>query len=241
MGDVLTFGSLFAGIDGLGLGLERSGMKCCWQVEIDAHARRVLEKNWPDVPKWDDVRTFPPSSGDWSVDCIAGGFPCQGFSWMGQGEGFGHHESGLWGEFVRIIRVLRPRVVVVENVPAILARGLGRVLGDLSECGMDAEWTTVSSCAFGGPHMRFRVCVVAYAKEIERLHKPIIWEGSSRLPDNATLRRANPWDETKSRVCRVDDGIPDRVDRFERLGNAVDPRWAEFIGRMIVDSVTQAP
>ena len=83
----MTFGSLFAGIGGMDLGLEWSGMTCKWQVEIDGYARRVLAKHWPNVPKHDDVRTFPPNEGDWNVDVIAGGFPCQDISNAGKRAG----------------------------------------------------------------------------------------------------------------------------------------------------------
>ena len=149
----VTFGSLFAGIEGFGLGLERAGLKCKWQVEIDPYAKRILEKHWPLVPKWDDVRTFPPD-GDWGVDVIAGGFPCQNISTAGDGKGIDGEQSGLWREYFRIIRILRPRVVIVENVPAISFRGLDRVLGNLASIGFDAEWETLPAYSFGVPQPR---------------------------------------------------------------------------------------
>ena len=158
----LTFGSLFAGIGGFDLGLERAGMVCKWQVEIDDYAARVLEKHWPTVRRWNDVRTFPPE-GVWNVDVICGGFPCQDISVAGKGAGLAGARSGLWYEFARIIRTIRPRWVVIENVPALTARGLGTVLGDLAEIGFDAEWHCVSASAVGAPHRRDRVWIVAYA------------------------------------------------------------------------------
>jgi len=163
----LTFGSLFAGIGGFDLGFERAGMVCKWQVEIDEYATRVLEKHWPDVRRWDDVRTFPPEGDDWRVDVIAGGFPCQDISNAGQRAGIDGERSGLWGEFDRIIGVLRPRIVVVENVAALLVRGMGRVIGDLAACGYDAEWRIVPAGGPGGvgaPHRRERVFIVAHAR-----------------------------------------------------------------------------
>ena len=151
----MTFGSLFAGIGGMDLGLERAGMTCEWQVEIDPYARRVLAKHWPSVRRWDDVRTFPPMANaepnerdestiggsigtgeekgrvlepqrcadSWSVDLICGGFPCQDISYAGKGAGLAGERSGLWYEFARVVRVLRPRFVLVENVSALLTRG----------------------------------------------------------------------------------------------------------------------
>lgn len=160
----MTFGSLFAGIGGLDLGLERAGLHCVWQVEIDAYARRVLAKHWPDVRRHDDVKTFPPQEGDWQCDLICGGFPCQDVSNAGKRVGIDGERSGLWGEFSRIVRVLRPRYVLVENVAALLVRGLDRVLGDLAESGYDAEWDCIPAAAVGAPHLRWRVFLLAYSQ-----------------------------------------------------------------------------
>jgi DNA (cytosine-5)-methyltransferase 1 len=157
----LTFGSLFAGIGGFDLGLERAGMRCEWQVEIDPYARAVLAKHWPDVRRHEDVRTFPPPEGEWGVDVICGGFPCQDISVAGKGAGLAGARSGLWYEYARIIGELRPRYVIVENVAALLARGMGTVLGDLSSLGYDAEWHVVPASAVGAPHRRDRVWIVA--------------------------------------------------------------------------------
>jgi DNA (cytosine-5)-methyltransferase 1 len=158
---VLTVGSLFAGIGGFDLGLERAGMRCLWQCELDPYALGVLEKHWPDVLRVPDVRdvnaeTVPP------VDVIAGGFPCQDVSTLGLGGGLDGERSGLWFEMFRVIRELRPRYVIVENVPALLARGLDRVLGSLASIGYDAEWDCIPASAVGAPHQRDRVWIVAY-------------------------------------------------------------------------------
>jgi DNA (cytosine-5)-methyltransferase 1 len=163
----VTFGELFAGIGGFSLGLERAGMTCKWQVEIDPYARAVLNKHWPDVPKHDDVRTFPPThthTQDFSVDLICGGFPCQDISVAGKGAGLAGERSGLWNDFARIIRTVRPRWVVIENVPALTARGLGTVLGDLAEIGFDAEWHCIPASAVGAPHRRERIWIVGNAR-----------------------------------------------------------------------------
>lgn len=159
----MTFGSLFAGIGGFDLGLERAGMVCKWQVEIDEYANRVLAKHWPNVPRHGDVRTFPTAEGDWGVDVICGGFPCQDISVAGKGTGLAGARSGLWYEFARIIGDIRPRYVIVENVAAILGRGLNAVLGSLSSLGYDAEWHVIPASAVGAPHRRERVWIVAYA------------------------------------------------------------------------------
>jgi DNA (cytosine-5)-methyltransferase 1 len=168
----LKFGSLFAGIGGIDLGLERAGMQCAWQVEIDDYATRVLTKHWPDVPKFRDVRSVGAHNLP-AVDCIAGGFPCQDISSAGQRAGITGTRSGLWAEFARIIRELRPRYVLVENVAALLHRGIDRVLGDLAALGFDAEWHCIPAAAFGAPHIRDRVYIVADAGRGWRSHQEL--------------------------------------------------------------------
>ena len=158
---MLTIGSLFSGIGGLELGLERAGMRTVWQVEMDKYATRILERHWPDVIRFRDVRevgahNLPP------VDLICGGFPCQDISYAGKGAGIRGERSGLWTEFARIVRELRPRYVVVENVAALLSRGLDVVLGDLAACGYDAEWDCIPAAAVGAYHVRDRIFIVAY-------------------------------------------------------------------------------
>lgn len=180
----LTFGSLFAGIGGFDLGLERAGMRCEWQVEIDPYARAVLAKHWPDVRRHEDVRTFPPPEGKWGVDVICGGFPCQDISVAGKGAGLAGARSGLWYEYARIIGELRPRYVIVENVAALLTRGMGTVLGDLSTLGYDAEWHVIPASAVGAPHRRERVWIVAYANDEGKPDVPVndeSWRGVSEL------------------------------------------------------------
>jgi DNA (cytosine-5)-methyltransferase 1 len=160
---MLTFGSLFAGIGGIDLGLERAGMSCQWQVEIDDYATKVLTKHWPDVRRFRDVRECGAHNLA-PVDLIAGGFPCQDISKAGRGAGINGERSGLWREFARIISELRPRYVLVENVATLLARGMGTVLGDLAACGYDAEWESIPAASLGAPHIRERIFIVAHAR-----------------------------------------------------------------------------
>lgn len=229
----MTFGSLFAGIGGMDLGLERAGMQCKWQVEIDPYARKVLAKHWPDVRRHDDVRTFPVDDGtDWSVDLIAGGFPCQDISYAGKGAGLQGERSGLWYEFARIIRDVRPRFVLVENVAALLVRGLDDVLGTLASLGYDAEWSSVSACEMGAPHMRQRVFIVANRSRVYG------------KPNGSVVRREVPfgirdWWQSEPGLVRVVNGVPGRMVRLKVIGNAVVPQVAEFIGRRIIESSTQ--
>ena len=147
----MTFGSLFSGIGGLDLGLERAGMTCKWQVEIDPYCTKVLEKHWPGVKRYGDIRTVTAAE---HVDLIAGGFPCQDISHMGKRAGLAGHRSGLWSEMLRIVGEIRPDYVLVENVSGLLVRGAWRVLADLAEIGFDAEWDTLRAGDFGAPHER---------------------------------------------------------------------------------------
>ena len=195
----LSVGELFAGIGGIGLGFERAGFQVGWQVEKDEYANRVLRKHWPNVRRWGDVRTFPPEPvDDWRVDVIAGGFPCQDISNAGQRAGIDGERSGLWGEFARIVGVLRPRYVVVENVAALLVRGMGRVCGDLAACGYDAEWRIVPAGGPGGvgaPHRRERVFVVGYAS------------GSGREPARGGLCEGDSEEQRKRRPANAGNQI----------------------------------
>jgi DNA (cytosine-5)-methyltransferase 1 len=156
---VITFGSLFAGIGGIDLGFERAGMECKWQVEIDDYATKVLEKHWPGVHRERDIRQCGKHNLE-RVDIIAGGFPCQDISYAGRGAGLDGERSGLFFEAVRLVCELQPRVVVLENVAALLTRGLDRVLGTLAEIGFDAEWHCIPAAAVGAPHIRDRVFVI---------------------------------------------------------------------------------
>ena len=108
----MTFGSLFAGIGGLDLGLERAGMECRWQVEIDDYANRVLARHWPDVLRHDDIRTWPQPDAE-RVDLICGGFPCQDISYAGKGAGLEGKRSGLFFELIRVVREMEPRCVLL--------------------------------------------------------------------------------------------------------------------------------
>ena len=159
----LTFGSLFAGIGGFDLGFERAGMVCKWQVEIDDYANRVLAKHWPNVHRERDIRECGAHNLE-RVDVICGGFPCQDISYAGLGAGLDGERSGLFFEAIRVVFELRPRVVVLENVAALLTRGLDRVLGTLAEIGYDAEWHCIPAAYVGAPHIRDRVFVIAYAE-----------------------------------------------------------------------------
>jgi DNA (cytosine-5)-methyltransferase 1 len=158
----MQFVSLFAGIGGIDLGLERAGHTCVGQVEIDDYATCVLEKHWPDTPRLRDVREFEGHEFG-EFDLLTGGYPCQPFSMAGQRKGE-QDERHLWPEVHRIICNVRPKFVLLENVTGHLSLGFGRVLGDLAESGYDAQWDCIPAAAVGAPHRRDRVFILATRK-----------------------------------------------------------------------------
>jgi DNA (cytosine-5)-methyltransferase 1 len=157
---VLTVGSLFSGIGGLDLGLERAGMQVIWQSEIDPYACKVLQKHWPEVPNYGNIKEI-----DWRnivrPDVICGGYPCQPFSQAGKRQGE-KDERHLWPWVKDAISVLRPRYAILENVRGHLTLGGTTVIGELAEIGYDAEWRVVSAASVGANHRRDRIIIVAY-------------------------------------------------------------------------------
>lgn len=248
---MLTFISLFAGIGGLDLGLERSSMQCVAQVEIDPYAQQVLAKHWPTIPRFADVRTVGSHNLP-QADIVAGGFPCQDISFAGEGAGIDGARSGLWSEFHRIICELQPRYVLVENVAALLHRGLGRVLGDLAGSGYDAEWSLLSACAVGAPFTRERLFIVAYRSGIGGRRRrvwpdggtgatgPEAQEWTQHAVTHTRSYPVSPWWSNEPGVGRVAYGLSSRMDRLKGIGNCVVPQVAELVGRLIVAHAQEA-
>lgn len=160
---------LFSGIGGFSLGLERTGgFETVAFCEIEPFCQRVLKKHWPDVPRYDDVRTLTAerlAADGIAVDVICGGFPCQDISIAGAGLGLAGERSGLWREVARLVGELRPRLVIVENVAALLGRGLGDALGDLASLWYCVQWHSIPASALGACHHRDRVWIIAYPEQ----------------------------------------------------------------------------
>ena len=226
-------GSLFSGIGGFELGLQPYGWEPAWQVEIDPYCRSVLARHWPDVPRYNDIREVNPNELS-PVDLVCGGFPCQDISRVGRRQGIEGEKSGLWSEMARVVGHLRPRYVLVENSTSLTKHGLDRVVGDLAEIGYDAEWDCLPAAAFGAPHIRDRLYLLAYPSSGRHgaPHQTVFagW-ASSQLHGGWT---------PEPRVGRVVDEFPDRVDRIRALGNAVCPRVIGWIGQRIEDAETAA-
>lgn len=195
---------LFSGIGGFSLGLERTGgFETVAFCEIEEFPRKVLAKHWPNVPCYRDVRELTAerlAADGIAVDGICGGFPCQDISVAGKGLGLAGERSGLFFEVTRLIGELGPSFVILENVGALLCRGLDAVLGALASLGYDAEWHCIPASAVGAPHRRDRIWIVAYpapAVGKRARYTRAGWNGSpnggSVLADTMRGGRQGPW------------------------------------------------
>jgi DNA (cytosine-5)-methyltransferase 1 len=237
---------LFSGIGGFSLGLHRTqGFDTVAFCEINPFCRKVLAKHWPEVPCYEDVQELTSerlAADGISIDAIVGGFPCQDISYAGDGAGLAGKRSGLFYEVARLVRELEPRFVVLENVSALLDRGLGDVLGTLASLGYDAEWHCIPASYVGAWHRRDRIWVVAYpcraGRQQGRPKEPLL--GQSSLSGTAP-RVAQGWPGRSNlptpRLHRAGDGLPDRAHRTHALGNAVVPQIPELIGHAILASL----
>ena len=224
--------SLFSGIGGLELGLERAGLgRTCWQVEQDPFCRQVLARHWPDAQRFEDVCAVTGADFP-GCEVICGGFPCQDISLAGKGGGLDGERSGLWREFFRLICEIRPRLIIAENVPALVTRGLERVLCDLAGAGYDAEWEVVSAADAGAPHLRKRVFIIGAPGDTDSQSQPARTQHGSEAPRvRSDAASHSDWWQAQPGGGAVADGIPGRVARLRALGNAVVPQVAELVGR----------
>lgn len=297
--DTLTHLSLFTGIGGIDLAAEWAGFTTVGQCEINPYCRQVLEKNFPGIPRWDDVKKI--TANEILHKCgrptlISGGFPCQPHSTAGKRKA-SCDSRDLWPELCRIIGEVKPRWFVGENVQGILSseKGafFGRVVRDLVQMGYRVGWGSWEAASVGAPHHRNRVFIVAYSEHncnkqpgmegiaatnpnnttpprqqqhcreihaIPETERPDM-EDRNNYPNtiNQRLQRCqwsrpyetgktphgsapechNTWNEhwfeVATRLCRVDDGIPKRVDRFKCLGNAVVPQQVYPLIKQIAD------
>jgi DNA (cytosine-5)-methyltransferase 1 len=225
---------LFTGIGGFPLGFQDSGhFEPVAFAENAAFPAKILATRWPDVPNLGDVTKaeFP------DADVITAGFPCQDISNAGKRAGITGERSGLWREVVRAICMVRPVCALMENVAALLGRGMDRVLGDLAEIGHDAEWDSIPACYVGAWHERDRVWILAYPQckqhvqggifksvfrqsDLSRQHSRVFakWPGRSNLPAPTLNRNAN--------------GLSAELDSH---GNAIVPQIAECWGHAIAE------
>jgi len=235
----------FAGIGGFSYAADKlvGGFKTTQFVEIDPFCQKVLKKHFPNVPCHDDIKTFTAISGQYDV--ITGGFPCQDISVAGRGEGITEQSrSGLFYELIRVIRLVRPKFIVMENVAAILNNGLDIVLGELSEAGYDAEWSIISASSLGAAHRRSRWWCVAYPNGFR------CGGGSSKgcsVQERAFLsgkqKRSEMGSETErcSTFSSNSEGLQRKILRKMESGiwsaehtRRLDPNWRQYVSKPIL-------
>ena len=245
----MTHLSLFSGIGGLDLAAEWAGFQTVGQCEWADYPIKVLERHWPDVPRWRDIRTLTKESfyertGLRTADVISGGFPCQPFSVAGRCRGC-EDDRYLWPEMLRVIKELRPTWVVGENVAGIVSMALDTVLFDLESIDYTTQAFIIPACAVDAPHRRDRCAIVAYSdsKQWQEFQPATITSAVSRPGDAENVghslcgrcprvhRGRQPpqsadryWWPTEPGVGRVAHGVSRRVDRLKCLGNAVVPQ-----------------
>jgi DNA (cytosine-5)-methyltransferase 1 len=255
----LSHGSLFSGIGGIDLGLEWAGFETAWQVENNEFCNQVLEKQWPGVQRFLDVRSVGKDNLK-PVNLISGGFPCQDISIGAQFKerGLGGSRSGLWVEYARIVRELQPAWVLVENVPNLKDFGADIVISDLEAAGYSCWTSVVGVDAFKAPFKRHRVFILAHhnshgtrsigegmaagwtlSPECQRALAQACqdWNYWQHELGAGNARSISGAEESESdsyaRGLRTIYGVPDGLDRLKALGNACTPVIPAIIGSFI--------
>lgn len=244
----LTHLSLFSGIGGMEIAAEAAGFFTVGQCEISDYPTKVLEKHWPDVQRWRDIRdlsrsNFIARTGCETVTVLSGGFPCQPHSVAGKRMA-SCDDRDLWPEMRRVISEIRPKWVVAENVPGILSSEHGRffanILRDFAKMGFDVGWCTTSAAAVGAVHRRERVAIIAHdsSKRMEgRIEKKVC--GEHQLSRIKMLRSVEEIGKRcaifEPKLCRNFDGIRNGVDRIKCVGNSVMPLQFYIVFEAIAD------
>lgn len=239
----LTHLSLFSGIGGLDLAAEWAGIETIGQCEWAEYPTKVLEKHWPDTPRWKDIRTltgesFYEKTGRRTVDIISGGFPCQPHSVIGKRLAE-NDERHLWPEFLRVIREIKPKYVIGENVNGILSTIHESVCADLEKENYEVRTYSIPACSVGAHHERYRVCILGISKSEPRFQantktnpKRTQWKvRTSIMQQYWNYLPGTYWSVHKPPVCGMDDGIPDWMGGYTQYkqrmmcyGNAVVPQ-----------------
>ena len=246
----------FAGIGGFSYAADKlvGGFKTTQFIEINPFCQKILNKHWPNIPIHNDINTFTAGIGQF--DCITGGFPCQDISVAGRQEGITEESrSGLFYSLMRVIRMVRPRFVVLENVAAILNNGLDIVLGELSQAGYDAEWAVISASSLGACHRRSRWWCVAYTNDYgsssssfdeiddetdsssqERQNEISEFTGSSKSSDSRIVRSFKR-NITNSNSKRLQRQILRKMERgiwTAEHTRRLNPNWRQYVSKPIL-------
>lgn len=223
---------LFSGIGGFSLGLERTGgFETVAFCEIEKFPQKVLAKHWPGAPIHNDITNLKYRQ---DVDMVTAGFPCPDISYAGQGAGLSGSRSGLFWYILRTACMVGRPKLLLENVAALLNRGLSTVLGALASFGYDAEWHCIPASHVGANHRRDRCWILADSNRegLQGFRGPILSERSFAEGHPGSGHR---WMPTP-RVCRGGDGVQNRSHRLKGLGNSVVPQIPELIGRAILEA-----
>ena len=210
----------FSGIGGFSYAAEKlvGGFETTQFIEIEPYCQKVLKKHWPDVPIHDDIKTF--TAEPFQYDAICSGFPCQDISTAGRGKGITKEtRSGLFYELIRIVRMVRPKYVILENVAAILNNGLGIVLGELSEAGYDAEYAVISASSLGACHQRSRWFCVAINREFAYPNN----NGPS-TSENQTSQSQGGSESRDTETVQLNASDPDSLQRLDVLRQKPEKR-----------------
>lgn len=233
----------FSGIGGFSYAAERivGGFETVAFVEREPYCQQILGKHWPNVPIYDDITTFSPEP--YSADVVCGGFPCQDISTAGKQAGIKEGtRSGLFYELIRVVRLVRPRYVVLENVAAIVSNGLDTVLGELAEAGFDCEWACIPASAVGACHRRDRWWLVAYPSRQQR------HDGGPADPARAAGAASKPRDGDGANAAhpnhqglegRQPAGVPERGIQWparpgDPPGGRLSPDWRSYVSEPVL-------
>lgn len=238
---------LFAGIGGFTIGLERAGFETAAFCEIDPYAQKVLKKNWPEVPIYDDVRCITAErliSDGIRVDVITGGFPCQDLSISGAKAGISAERSGLWSECARLLGEVRPRYAIFENVTNLLNGDGGnwfkRVLWDISQVGYDAEWHCIPASELGAHHHRDRVWIICYPKSEVLLEDSRYRRGRDSESSVRGKNSQREWISDSNQAQRSSEIMADPIMQGlqRRLHRREDQEWEDKLGHFRCGSTT---
>ena len=247
-----SHGSLFSGIGGFDLAAEQAGLENIFHCEFEEYKRKQLSINFPKSESYGDIRNFDGTKYKNRVDILSGGFPCQDVSIaqqskkLGGAQGIKGERTGLWKEYARIVREIRPKAIIFENSSMLLIRGFESVLCDLHELGYDVEWKCFFASDFGYPHFRKRLYGIAYSREFG--WKDIIKNGGilqkilpertpRQIPVSVSFERFNSKSSYEN--VRMDDGFSEELDKtvIHGFGNAVIPEIPYQIFKKLTKAV----